>query len=182
MVNFSDIKPFIPDGDWWVDVTFENLEMELSSWESRYGIDLNPDFQRGHVWTEYQQILYIENMLRGMKHGRDIFFNSPAFGLRPNEKRDLDDTILCVDGLQRLTAIKRFMNNEIKIFGNYLKDYSDRPRDRFAKLRIYINSLGTRAEVLDWYLQMNSGGTVHSESELKRVRELLYNELDNCRS
>ena len=183
MVKFKDIKPFIVDGDWWVDVTFVNLEMQLKSFEETYGLDLNPDFQRGHVWTESQQILYVENMLRGMKSGRDIRLNSPAFGTADgNNKSDLKDILLCVDGLQRLTAVRRFMNNEFKVFGFYLKEYEDLPRDRFASLRIHINGLQTRREVLEWYLQMNSGGTVHSESELNRVRLLLNYELDNSRS
>lgn len=36
-----------------------------------------------------------------------------------------------------------------------------------------VNELRTRAEVLRWYLQLNSGGVVHTEEELARVRALL---------
>lgn len=32
----------------------------------------------------------------------------------------------CVDGLQRTTAIMRFINNEIPAFGCYYKDFEDR--------------------------------------------------------
>ena len=28
------------------------------------------------------------------------------------------DDLVCVDGLQRITAVLKFMNNEIKIFGS----------------------------------------------------------------
>ena len=31
---------------------------------SEMGLQLNPDFQRGHVWTEEQQIAWIEYHLR----------------------------------------------------------------------------------------------------------------------
>jgi len=39
-----------------------------------------------------------------------------------------------------------------------------------------MNTLRTKAEVLEWYLQLNSGGVVHTEAELKRVRKLLVRE------
>ena len=35
-----------------------------------------------------------------------------------------------------------------------------------------VNNLKTRADVLRWYLEMNTGGTPHSKEEIKRVEEL----------
>ena len=46
----------------------------------------------------------------------------------------------------------------------------------FSGLRININDLQTREEVLTWYLDFNSCGTVHSEEEIARVRKLLAEE------
>lgn len=40
-----------------------------------YGLEMNPDFQRGHIWTEEQQSKYIEFILKGGKSGRDFYFN-----------------------------------------------------------------------------------------------------------
>lgn len=36
-----------------------------------------------------------------------------------------------------------------------------------------INDLQTEEEVLNWYLEMNSGGTVHTKEELDKVKHLL---------
>ena len=41
----------------------------------KYNLQLTPNFQRGYVWTEYQQIKYVEFILRGGKSGRDFYFN-----------------------------------------------------------------------------------------------------------
>lgn len=81
----------------------------------------------------------------------------------------------CVDGLQRLTAIRKFLNNELSIFGgNYLDDFEDKKvLLRTMSLRINVNNLKTRKEVLQWYLDFNTGGTVHSDEEIERVRKLL---------
>lgn len=173
MKKFRDIIPFIQDGTWEVDVSLNNLQLMLDTWEERDGLDLNPDFQRGHVWTESQQISFMEAFLRGLRTARVIYFNSPAFGLKNDGKPiDLSDEIVCVDGLQRLTAALRFLNNEIPVFGSYFSDFEDRPRETYS-FKFNVNCLKTRKELLEWYLQFNSGGTVHSEEELNRVRKLL---------
>jgi len=39
-----------------------------------------------------------------------------------------------------------------------------------------MNDLKTRAEVLQWYIEFNAGGTPHTEAEINRVRELLKKE------
>lgn len=176
-MKFAQIEPFIRDGDYQVDVSIDQLERFLDNLEKEYGLELNPDFQRGRVWTEEQQIAFLEFFFRGGKTGRVIYFNSPAYGVYNDGKEvTLDETVLCVDGLQRLTSFLRFLRNKIPIFGHYYRDFEDRPR-MTQSLKININALKTRAEVLEWYIQFNSGGTVHTAEEINRVKALLELEL-----
>lgn len=172
-MKFSDIKPFIVAGEYQINIPLYRLQNWLKGMDDDLGIELNPDFQRGHVWTEEQQIAYIEFLLRGGESGRIIYFNCPSW----YGDTDKDYPLQCVDGLQRLTAVTRFLNDEISAFGYKLSEYDSKVPTRFDLL-ININCLQTRAEVLDWYLQFNSGGTVHSEEELNRVRKLLEKEND----
>lgn len=174
-MNFSDIEPFTQAGGYEINVPLKRLEKALEDWKADYGLDLNPDFQRGHVWTEEQQIAFVEFLLRGGVTGRVIYFNSPAWG-GTSERGDLDETILCVDGLQRLTACLRFMRDEIKVFGHKFSEFEGSPR-MIHDLRLNVNDLKTRAEVLKWYIEFNSGGTVHSKEEIARVQQLLDDEL-----
>ena len=74
-----------------------------------------------------------------------------------------------------MTAMLRFVRNEIPAFGTLYRDYGDE-LPRSLALEFMVNNLKTRAEVLQWYLEINSGGGVHSEEELARVRELLARE------
>ena len=46
-------------------------------------------------------------------------------------------------------------------------------------VRIHINDLPTKEEVLRWYLEMNAGGTPHSADEINRVNSLLAHEKAN---
>ena len=55
-----------------VDVMWSYLFSHLNHYNESYGIDLDPDFQRAHVWAEAQQIAYVEYQLRGGISGKDI--------------------------------------------------------------------------------------------------------------
>lgn len=63
------------------------------------------------------------------------------------------------------------------MFGYYLKDFENyKVLLRRESIKININNLKTREEVLQWYIDFNSGGTVHSKSEIDRVKKLLEEE------
>ena len=51
-------------------------------------------------------------------------------------------------------------------------------RSSTATSKLNINTLPTRAAVLQWYLEMNAGGTPHADAEIERVRGLLAAEGD----
>lgn len=171
MAKFKDIPQFTRSGSWECDFSIVSVIQQIDEWDKEFGVNLNPDFQRGHVWTEQQQIAYMEFLLRGGKTARVIYFNNPNWGRYEDGKDDM----ICVDGLQRLTAIRRFVNNEIKVFGHYFNEYED--SSRFVQgIKINVNDLQTREDVLQWYIDFNSGGTVHSEEEINRVRKLLEEE------
>lgn len=80
---------------------------------------------------------------------------------------------VCVDGLQRITAIQRFMNNEIPVFGMFHFDFEGETDLIRHSMIFNINDLKTKKEVLQWYIQMNAGGTPHSAEEIERVKKLM---------
>jgi hypothetical protein len=131
-------------------------------------LDLNPDFQRAHVWTPEQQTSYVEYILRGGTSGKELYFNCPDY-----TGGSTVGPYVIVDGKQRLEAVRQFMRGEIPAFGYYRSDYSDSPNMPTARFSWNIAGLKTRKEVLEWYLNFNSGGTIHTEQELQKVRDLL---------
>ena len=169
--RFQDIPRFIDRGSYAVDYPMEGFVKWLAREEDEQGLQLNPDFQRGHVWTEAQQRAYIEFLLRGGNSGRDLYFNCPSWH---NSVPDgAYDDYVCVDGLQRITAIRKFVNNELKVFGSYFREYTDRLRMTQNTIRVNINALKSKKEVLRWYIEMNAGGTPHSKAEIKRIQDMM---------
>ena len=175
-MRFSDIPQNIDSGSWECNYSFEKLVRAIEEWsngiDTNVKLEMNPDFQRGHVWTDEQQIAFLESVLKGgAKNARVIYLNNPNWKHRDRLYKDF----VCVDGLQRYTAIKRFINNEIKVFGYYCNEFEDSLRMKHD-MRININDLPTRKDVLQWYLEMNSSGTIHTEEEINKVKELLKKE------
>lgn len=174
-MKFSEIPKFTAVGNYEVFIPLTNLEEQLKRYDEGYGLELNPDFQRGYVWTREQQIAWLEFFFRGGRTSRVIYFNCTEFSCGHATNRDACDIegMVCVDGLQRLTALRAFLNNEVPIFGTYYKDFEDKLIWSEHGVYFNVNSLQTRKELLTWYIEMNSGGTVHSEEELNRVKLLL---------
>jgi hypothetical protein len=142
-------------------------------------VEIQPEFQRGYVWTEDQQISYVENMCKGFITGRDIYFNHPYWmGSMSDDAHYSDFPIVCVDGQQRIGAARRFINNELPIFGgHFFHDFEDWERMTFDLHQLWfnlcVNNLKTDRDVYHWYLELNSGGTIHTEADVARVPKLL---------
>lgn len=170
-MKFSDIKKFTSEGNYTTNMELKYFLEWIKENTEELGLQLNPDFQRGNVWSEQQQIAYIEYLIKGGKSARTVYFNHPGW------MDSFNGEFVCVDGLQRITAIQRFVNNEIKVFEHYLNEYEDSNIIlRRLDVIVNINNLQTRKEVLQWYIEFNSGGTVHSKEEIDRVKKLLEEE------
>ena len=166
--DFNAIPQFTRSSSYGVDVSWTYLLSHYEDHVQNYGLEINPDFQRGHVWDATKQIKFVEFVLRGGRSAKQLQFNCVGW----QHSDDLGEYVL-VDGLQRLTAAIRFMKNEIPAFGYKFKEFSGNLRIHSPSFRWNVNDLDTRAEVLTWYLELNSGGVVHTDDELDRVRTLL---------
>jgi hypothetical protein len=80
---------------------------------------MNPDFQRDFIWPEDKQSKLIESVLMRIP--------LPVFYLAEDE----NGKMIVVDGLQRLSSFKRFVNNELKL---KLPDQSDLNKKTFSDL------------------------------------------------
>ena len=145
-------------------------------------LDLTPDFQRGVVWSTEKQIYFIECMLRNLlpQSAYNLTFNSPNFITPRSDTGDLITTkytgFVCVDGLQRFTAIDRFINGDFKVFNgqigvnDLLRTAYDLNRRTFT---INVFEYTSDKDIYTLYLNMNTGGMAHQDSEILRVKALL---------
>lgn len=165
--------------DWMISMLETTLERMAEEQRQAGGtFELEPDFQRGHVWTEQQRVAFIESLLRKTAPNR-ILFNCPGWSRSTASAGAGGDiaehTFQCVDGLQRLTAVRKFMAGEFGVFGGLgAQDLRGSPFDlgRY-RLQMAVYEFNNRADLLNFYLHLNEGGTPHGPEELARVRQLL---------
>lgn len=177
-MKYTDIPQLTKDGSYQVNMPLNYIERAINEYKNELGLILEPDFQRGHVWTQEQQIKYVEFLFRGGKSSRIIYFNAPWWKGKIDKRKEVYHDFVIVDGLQRLSAVLGFLQNKIPIFGLYRNEFEGRiPLG--IDLIFNVNDLPTKAAVLQWYLEMNNGGTPHTTKEIERVQKLLAEELNN---
>lgn len=172
--SLADIPQF-PHASYSVNVGWTYLDEFLKNWDY---VDMDPDYQRGYVWNMAQKVAYIEYQLRGGTSGKEIYWNCPNWH-RQVGSTIWHNTMELVDGKQRINAIKGFLAGEVKAFGKYLHEYGD--QKRMHRLGRYdfvfrVNNLKTKKEVVEWYLGMNAGGSIHTDDDLAVAKKVL-NEL-----
>jgi hypothetical protein len=140
------------------------------------GLDIDPDFQRGHVWNDVQRTRWVEYLLKGGKVHHALMANQPDW------MGTFQGEFVLVDGKQRLTATYDFLTNKFPVFcglyGNpkgYFAEDIDPACLNNAHVPFAVNTLQTRKEVLAWYLELNEGAVAHTPEELARVKKLLEN-------
>lgn len=171
ITRFRDIPKFTRDGSWQADFDLIFLMKFIDEHIEQYRLQLNPKFQRGHVWTEEQQIKWLEFFFRGGRTSRVIYLNKPDW--HGSVPEGAYNEFVCVDGLQRLTAIRRFVDGEIPVFGSYIHEFEDKMSIVNDSVKVNINDLKSEKEVLQWYVDMNSGGTPHTNEEIERVKQMI---------
>ncbi|MYM92553.1 DUF262 domain-containing protein [Duganella vulcania] len=159
-----------------VDYDWSYFQQALDAYAKDYGgLDLNPDFQRGHVWTLQQKVHFIENVLRGVvsSSGSLVQFNCPNWD-EYDYAGDLPRGMQCIDGLQRITAVLEFIKGEVRPFGLTVADLAGSAfaiKSRF-RFRVAVHNFTRRADLLQHYLDLNAGGTPHSMDEIERVMHM----------
>lgn len=150
-----------------INIDGDSLERHIQRYTDEFGLNFDPEYQRGYVWTEEQKVKYIEYLLSGGPSGREIYFNMPGW------MNKFDGTMEVVDGKQRISTIVDFFNNKLYVFGGFTaKDMSE---GDLGKIYVHcnVNDLRDKQDVVRWYLSMNNGVVIDTEEDLLVAKRLL---------
>jgi len=178
-----ELWPVFNPCDFHPESLVEEIEGRRTVGTERPPWDLNPDYQRGRVWTDEQAEAFMGHLC---EHGQVPLIFVQRYDRQKNapEGTDyLDLPVEVIDGQQRCRAIQRFVNGEIAAELTdgrrlWFKDFNEIERRMLPNVKIAYVDIDRRTK-LRFYLRLNRGGTVHTEAEIAKVRELLAAEEGN---
>ena len=153
-----------------------NDKYEVQSLYKKYKLnpqelELSPDYQRNFVWTSRQKSQLIESIL--------IKIPLPMFYI---DGRDEDKWVV-IDGLQRLTTIFTYMDNEFKLAnleflknlnGKKFKQLERKFQRRIEDFQLFCNFIrpGTPSDIaFNIFTRINTLGT---KLEVQEIRNAMY--------
>ena len=124
---------------------------------------ITPEFQRNNdKWSQDMQIKFVENIVLGST-------SIIMLGSLTGEKSEC----VLLDGLQRITAIFAFMNNEFKIFNEYeYNEEFERICTFIHNLKLRIYNFKTEQEMVNFYININENIT-HSKEDIQKAKDYL---------
>lgn len=157
----------VPHCDYHVDIPLSDLPHCIK----QYDMNIDPEYQRGHVWTPDQQSKFMGSLLEHHKSIPDFWINWPSRHHGHSE---------VVDGKQRITACLDFLNGKfkaqcpcgIKIHYDDLTEIDIRSMMTSCSLSFNFVTLAPKA-VMQFYVRLNGGGTIHTSAEIERVKNLI---------
>lgn len=135
-----------------------------------FGIDFDPDYQRGYVWDETDKELLLDSIFKNIDIGKFVLIH-----LSDSEwmKRGLSYEIL--DGKQRLNTLIEFYENKLAYKGKYYNDLSRKDKRTFNDHQIAVAEVREtdKKTVLKYFLMLNRTGKTMDESHLTEVENML---------
>lgn len=139
----------------------------------RTGIDLDPEYQRGKVWTLEDKVSLIDSIFKNIDIGKIAII-----------KRDFnsDKTIPhyeMLDGKQRYIALTEFYEGRFTYKGLHFEELDPSDRSHFENYHIGMAETEelTRLQKLRYFLKLNTGGVAQDPGHMAEVRRKYEEEL-----
>ena len=190
--SYSDRdKVYEMDGCWpWTSIEKKvDQQKEFAQWDSEkyrlnfmqqsmssllnkiysFGVDFEPDYQIGYVWSLEDKQELISSIFQGLDIGKFVFVVLPW-------RASTAPCYEILDGKQRLSAIKEFKESRFKFNGLYWHELSNKDRNFFTEIPISVAEIregSSRENIINQFIRLNSFGKVMDKSHLDTVKNML---------
>lgn len=128
-----------------------------------------PDFQRGHKWTQEQDVAFIESIILGHHPGTFKYNSTLHLDVVEIDGREVFPfNLWLLDGQQRITALDSYWSDDFPVFDLYWSEVPLRDQRRFNSSVFPASEyqLGSYEELVEVYWTLNRGGTAHTDEDM----------------
>lgn len=176
VVMWTDIRPLVSgDSDF---AKNQNIKLYYSNSELHslihscysFGIDMNPDYQRGYVWEQEDKELLIDSIFNNIDIGKFVLIH-----LSNSEWRQRGYSYEILDGKQRLNTIIEFYENRIQYKGKFFNELSLKDQRTFTNHTVAVANVdeSDKKTILKYFLMLNRTGKSMDKTQLDKVEKML---------
>ena len=146
-------------------------KMQLSFWKLQIKedeINYNAWYQRDYVWTEKEQVEFIQNLIMGLPVGEiSVVLDTTC--------KEGTKYIEVVDGKQRLITLKKYLNDEVVVWGKVYSDLSPADKRFLSNMILPYTDLSAQSEKdkLEYFYRVNFSGVPQSEEHKQFIKKQL---------
>jgi hypothetical protein len=136
-----------------------------------FGIDMNPIYQRGNVWTMEDKVSLINSIFNNIDIGKMVIVNLPF-------KTGKNFSYEVLDGKQRINAIMEYYENRYAYKGKTFYELHPRDQGHFTFYRVSLartENPMTDEQKYKYFLKLNVGGRAQDPAHLEYVKKLYEN-------
>ena len=136
-----------------------------------FGVDMNPDYQRGYVWTDHDKTALLDSIFNNIEIGKFVFIRRDYDGAN----RSTPHFFEILDGKQRLSTILDFWEGRFKYRGKTYFELCWRDQNHFDGFRISMAEVGDMSEeqILQYFIRLNTAGRPVNPEHLEKVKDRL---------
>ena len=160
-------------------INFSNRDVEgIIGTYYYFGVNLEPDYQRGNVWKLKDKIELIDSIFKNVDIGKFTIIRLPISS----------DGYLyeMLDGKQRLIALVEFKEGRFKYKGKLYRELHPADRSHFDSYPIAWGDIRnlrdsgamTNAQKYRYFLKLNTGGKQVDPKHIEYVKKLYENEIE----
>ena len=136
-----------------------------------FGIDMNPEYQRGYVWEPEDKELLIDSIFNNIDIGKFVLVH-----LTNSEWQQRGYSYEILDGKQRLSTIIEFYENRLQYNGKYFNELSMTDQRIFTSHTVAVANVdeSDKKTILKYFLMLNRTGKTMDKTQLDKVEKMLY--------
>ena len=170
--DWDDVPIYEEDDDIFFNYQQRDMRSLLYMMCKEYGIDLEPEYQRGLVWSDEQKWSLIDSIMKNIDIGKFTIIRRP-WGKNHN-KPATPKLYEMLDGKQRITTLWEFYTGQFKYKGLRYHELHPLDRSHFKNYRISYAECEplTDEQKYRYFLKLNTTGVPIEQEHIERVRRL----------